>query len=255
MVEYLWESHGAPGHARERVVPTGTLELVVSLVDGRGRIYSADGTVQSVSGAMVSGAYRRPFTFDTHDHASVVGAHLRPGYAGLVLGVPPSKLVDRHVDLDALWGGRAHELREQLRATITTEERFRILEETLISRLSDRRVHPTVPYALEALAHPQARVASIAKSAGISQRTLIEHFTSAVGLTPKRFGRIVRFHRAAALARSGPFDWARVAHESGYYDQAHLIHDFRELAEVTPSDLARASTHVKEHHQLAVLDG
>lgn len=83
---------------------------------------------------------------------------------------------------------------------------------------------------------------------------MIEQFTTAVGLTPKRYGRILRFHRAAALARDGGVAWARVAHECGYYDQAHLIRDFRELAEVTPSELVRVSTHVKERHQLAVLE-
>jgi transcriptional regulator GlxA family with amidase domain len=98
----------------------------------------------------------------------------------------------------------------------------------------------------------QARVREIAKDAGLSQRRLIELFTAAVGLTPKRFGRVLRFHRAAALGRSAAFDWTRVAHECGYYDQAHLIRDFRELAEVTPSDLLSASVHPEERHQLAV---
>jgi len=63
---------------------------------------------------------------------------------------------------------------------------------------------------------------------------------------------VLRFHRATALARSATLDWTRIAHECGYYDQAHLIRDFHELAEVTPSDLSRASAHPQERHQLAV---
>jgi AraC-like DNA-binding protein len=113
-------------------------------------------------------------------------------------------------------------------------------------------VHPAVTYALDVLARPEARVAEIAKCAGLSQRRLIELFTAAVGLTPKRFGRIRRFQRATALARKAALDWTRIAHECGYYDQAHLIRDFRELAEVTPSDLLPAGAHVKEHHHLAM---
>jgi AraC-like DNA-binding protein len=255
LIEYVWASQGAPAHAKERVVPTGTLELVVSLVEGEGRIYDTAGRQQWLSGgAVVSGAYRRPFMFDTREDTSVVGVHLRPGYAGVVLGVPPGELTDRHVDLEALWGRRARELRERLCAATTTEQRFAILEAELASRLDQRRGHPAVTYALDALARPHvgARVGDIAKSAGLSQRRLIELFTAAVGLTPKRFGRVVRLHRATALARSAALDWTRVAHECGYYDQAHMIHDFRELAEVTPSDLMRASAHPKEHHQLAV---
>jgi AraC-like DNA-binding protein len=251
-VEYLWASQGAPDHAKERVVPTGTLELAVSLVDdGRG-ISDDAGAERQFSGALVAGAYRRPFTFDTHEDASVVGVHFKPGCAGVVLGVPAGELTDRHVDLDELWGRRARELRERLCAATTTEQRFAILEAELTSRLDPRHGHPAVRYALDALARPEARVREIAKDTGLSQRRLIELFTAAVGLTPKRFGRVLRFHRAAALGRSAVFDWTRVAHECGYYDQAHLIRDFRELAEVTPSDLLSASVHPEEHHQLAV---
>lgn len=251
-VEYLWASQGAPAHAKERVVPTGTLELFVSLVDGDARTHDLARRHGLFSGAGVSGAYRRPFTFETRENASVVGAHLRPGCAGVVLGVPPGELTDRHVDLEQLWGRRARALRERLCAATTTDQRFAILEAELASRFDGRHVHPAVTYALDALGRPEARVGDIARCAGLTQRRLIELFTGVVGLTPKRFGRILRFHRATALARNAAFDWTRVAHECGYYDQAHLIRDFHELAGVTPSDLIRASLHPKEHHQLAV---
>jgi AraC-like DNA-binding protein len=254
-VEYVWASQGAPAHAKERIVPTGTLELIVILVEGDGRIYDAAGGSRRISGAVVSGAYRRPFCFDTHESASAVGVHFRPGCAGAVLGVPPGELIDRHVDLEALWGRRARELRERLCAATTTHERFAILEAELASRLDERRIHPAVTYALDALGRPEARVGDIARGTGISQRRLIEVFTAAVGITPKRFGRVLRFQRAIALARGAVPDWTRIAHACGYYDQAHLIHDCRELADVTPSDLIRASVHVKEHHQLAVSEG
>jgi AraC-like DNA-binding protein len=253
--EYLWASQGAPAHAKERVVPTGTLELAFSLVEDDGRIYDAPGCGRVFSGAFVAGAYRRPFTFDTRDNASVVGVHLRPGYAGVILGVPVGELTDQHVDLEALWGRRARNLRERLCAATTTQQRFAILEAELAARLDDRHAHPAVTYALDALARPDARVRDIAKSAGRSQRRLIELFTAAVGITPKRFGRVLRLHRAAALARSTAFDWTRIAHECGYYDQAHLIGDFRELADLKPTELSRVSRHPGEHHQLAVLEG
>lgn len=254
-VEYVWASQGAPAHAKERVVPTGTLELAIGLVEGKGRISDADGRAQSFSGALVAGAYRRPFTFDTNENASVVGVHFKPGCAGVVLGLPPSELTDRHVDLDQLWGRRARELHERLCAAETTEQRFAILEAELASRLDRRRAHPAVTYALDVLAGPGARVRDIAKGAGLSQRRLIEVFTAAVGLTPKRFGRVMRLQRATALARRAAFDWTRIAHECGYYDQAHLIRDFRELAGVAPSDLPRVSVHPQEQHQLAVSEG
>jgi AraC-like DNA-binding protein len=254
IVEYVWASQGAPALPRQRVVPTGTLELFVSLVDIEGHDPDAADRDRWFSGASagVAGAYRRPFMFDTHERASVVGVHFRPGQAGVVLGLPPGELMDRHVDLEAIWGRRARELRERLCAATSTSERFAILEAELVSRLDARRVHPAVAYAIDALGRPEARVGDIAKAANLTPRRLIELFTATVGITPKRFGRVHRLHRAIALARSAALDWTRVAHQCGYYDQAHLIRDFRELAEMTPTDLMRASVHVKEHHQLAI---
>jgi AraC-like DNA-binding protein len=256
-VEYLWASQGAPAHAKERVIPTGTVELAVSLVEDRGRIYDHAGRERWLSsGALVSGAQRRPFSFDTREKASIVGVHFRPGCAGVVLGVPAGELSDRHVDLDALWGRRARELRERLLEAATTERRFAILEAELLSRLEPRQApHPAVRYALDGLARPEVRVGDLAKGASLSARRLIQLFTAAVGITPKRLGRVLRFHRATALARRAARDWTRVAHECGYYDQAHLIRDFRELADMTPGELMRAAAHVKEPHQFGMSRG
>lgn len=251
IVEYVWASSGAPAHACERVVPTGTLELFVSLVDDKRRVHGVGGG-GSFSGAGVAGAYRRPFSFETAETASVLGVHFRPGRAAAVLGVPPGELMDQHVDLEALWGRSARELRDRLREARSTPERFAILEAALVARLVPDRVHPTVIHALGALTRPEARVVDVAKHVGLSQRRLIELFTAIVGITPKRFGRVMRFQRATELAQRSSLDWTRVAHECGYYDQAHLIRDFHELADMTPRELSRTSVHAREHHQFAV---
>src|SRR5688500_5467730 len=118
-VEYVWASQGRPAHARERVTPTGTVELFVNLAGDAIRIHDPEGRERSFSGAVVSGAYRRSFTFDTREDASVVGVHFRPGHAGAILGVPAGELIDRHLDLESLWGHRARELRERLCAATT----------------------------------------------------------------------------------------------------------------------------------------
>jgi AraC-like DNA-binding protein len=61
-------------------------------------------------------------------------------------------------------------------------------------------------------------------------------FEQAVGLSPKRFARIVRL-QAALRALSESDNWARVAIDLGYHDQAHFIHDMRELFGATPRQL------------------
>src|SRR5215208_875735 len=190
-VEYMWALRDAPAHSTERIVPSGTLELVVNLHEDALRIYEpTSGSWRRYSGAVVSGAYRRFFVIDARDHASIVGVHFRPGGAWAFLGVPPGELADRHVDSAMLWGRSAIELRERLCTAATTADRFAVLEDALRSHLPTVRPgHPAVPFALGQLARPGASVGEVAKGVQLSRRRFIEVITAEVGMTPKRLSR------------------------------------------------------------------
>jgi AraC-like DNA-binding protein len=256
-VAYYWSLRDAPHHSLERIVPSGTLELVVNLHDDQVRVYDPTGTVcRRLSGAVVSGAYRQYFVIDTRVHASMVGVHFKPGGAAAFLGVAPGELADRHVDLDALWGSAAIALRERLCAASTDRDRFAALEAALLTRMqAHREGHPVVPFALQQLSKPGVTVGEVASDVELSRRRLITVFTAEVGMTPKRLSRVMRFQRAAALVRrSAAPDWARLAVECGYFDQSHLIRDVGEFAGTSPAQLRPAGAHVKELH-LAIAEG
>ncbi len=252
-VEGIWAFSGVASHARECILPTGTLELVINLREDEFRIYDCmDGErFRRFSGAMVSGAYRQPFVIDTLEQAAVMGVHFRPGGASPFLGVPPGALADTHVDLRALWGARARELRERICAAGTMAERFRILEQALLSDLR-RPLAPrqVVRAALDQLGRTGSGVGDVARSVGLSQRRLIEVFSAEVGMPPKLFARVRRFQRALALAARAPGrGWGSVAIAAGYYDQSHLVREFEALGGFSPSQLVRrAGPDVKEHH-------
>jgi AraC-like DNA-binding protein len=73
---------------------------------------------------------------------------------------------------------------------------------------------------------------------GWSHRLLIARYRDVVGLPPKLVARIVRFERLTALlAADGAADWAGAATACGYFDQAHLAREVRELADFTPTEL------------------
>jgi AraC-like DNA-binding protein len=256
-VAYFWALRDAPAHAMERIVPSGTLELVVNLYEDAVPIYDPRSMAwRTYSGAVASGAYQRFFVIDTREHASIVGVHFRPGGAAPFLGVPPGELAGRHVDLETLWGRLAIELREQLCAAATPPERFAVLDRALRSRLSGpRHRHPAVPFALDQLARSGVTVGEVAASVQLSRRRLIEVFTAEVGMTPKRLSRVLRFQRASAMARrDGAPDWGRLALACGYFDQSHLIHDVNDLTGTSPVQLVRTSEQVKDFH-LAVPEG
>jgi len=254
-IQRFWLCSDAPPHRRERILPSGTIELVVNLLDDEIRIYDPahPDRCKRFSGAIVSGTYSRFFVIDPLQHASILGVHFRPGGAFPFLGAPAAELVDAHVDLDTLWGPMARELRERLCAATTPMERFSLVKEALLSRLRrSPEHHGAVPVALGAFERTggDVRVRDVAGLVGLSQRRFIQVFAAEVGLTPKLYSRVRRFQRARALARQAAApDWARVAVDCGYFDQSHLIRDFLEFSGLSPADyLGRHSERVLPNH-------
>src|SRR5262245_44931504 len=148
-VELLWLFEAAPSHARERVLPSGTVELVINLGDRAGDGFNA----------VVAGPHSRFFVLDTSRPISVIGVHFRPGGAFPFLALPLDELRNQHVALDALWGTRATELRERLLAAQGPEARLLLLERLLGSWLHGMRAgHPVVGHALAAFAGGPRRI-------------------------------------------------------------------------------------------------
>src|SRR5262244_3488038 len=230
-IERFWYSSDAPPHQKVRIVPNGTMELVFNLDEDELGIYDTEQprSYKSFSGAFFSGAYARPLFVDTREH--VLGVHFKPGGAFRFLGVPASELANIHVDLEALWGRAAHDLREQLCAAANPAKRFRVLEETLVARLENTwEEHRAVRAALDIFGREagEARTRDLAARFGLSQRHFIKVFSNQVGVTPKQFGRVQRFQRAVELTRSSSKpDWGDIVVACGYFDQSHLIHDFQ----------------------------
>jgi transcriptional regulator GlxA family with amidase domain len=85
-------------------------------------------------------------------------------------------------------------------------------------------------------ADPALRVDQLARELALSERQLRRRFAAAVGISPKRYARTMRIRRAIALARPHR-SWAAIATAAGFYDQAHMIAEFRAVAGATPEAL------------------
>ena len=240
-VDIFWLYEGyEPQPKTERILPTGTLELVINLRQNELRIYDAERpeNCSRLSGAVVSGASGRGFA--PAEEAFIIGVHFKPGGAFPFLGLPAGDLADTHVDLETLWGPSAGRLRERLCEARTSAERFQLLQEALLSRLCHGvEQHYSVSAALEMFGKNQAgpRVRDAAKYLGLSQRRFIQVFKGEVGMTPKLFSRIQRFQQTRTFIQHNPsFNWADLAVDLGYFDQSHFIREFLEFSGLSPTD-------------------
>jgi AraC-like DNA-binding protein len=82
-------------------------------------------------------------------------------------------------------------------------------------------------------------VQRLSDEAGVSRQHFTRVFRDIVGLTPKLYCRLVRFHAGLVCAGCGSaFDWADVAQRLGYADQSHMIAEFKQFSSLTPRQLA-----------------
>jgi AraC-like DNA-binding protein len=171
--------------------------------------------------------------------SDVVGVRLRPDAIPWVLGLPASELRGRVVDLEDVWGRDVERIREALHATPDARGRAALLAGEVASRAAGAAAGT----ASEVRALRRAvdsggggTVGEVARRFGLTHRRLIELFDHAVGLKPKEYQRVRRLRVVLASVRADPRpSWARVAHEAGYFDQAHMANEFRRLTGLTPS--------------------
>jgi AraC-like DNA-binding protein len=186
---WLYEDYEG-SHPRERILPSGTFEMVFNLREDELRVYGASGKdgCRRFSGALMSGPYAGSFMSDAAEEAGILGVHFRPGGAARVLGLPAGDLANTHIDLQAIWGRAASVLRERLCALSEPADRFRLLEQTLLTRLADASAcHGAVRVGLELLTrtHGRAKIRDVARDVELSPRRFIDVFSAEVGSCPQ----------------------------------------------------------------------
>ncbi len=257
-VDSLWYSErGALPHIRERCLPTGCADIVVPLLQDHLIRYDGeqDTHARRLRGAIVQGPSDRFGVRGTEGPSAVVGVHFTPGGAAAFFGGALPGLRNRTELLEDLWGPAASELRERLQAATSPQHALQLLHEHLLQRLRNAApLDPLAAFAIDAFRRDpaRARVEPVQRDSGCTPAQFIRRFEHAVGLTPKRYARVLRFGvLLPSLVRCGPRDWAQVAAGAGYFDQSHLIREFRQLAGMAPGAYAPVQADQPTHVALA----
>ena len=214
-VRCFWTLRDAvPDGRPERIVPDGCCEIIVNRADPfRGRngvqpLHMAVGQLQSHLNIVPTGV------------VDLLAVRFEPGgLYSFMDGAPMNELTERNIEL-------------KLRGVRTLAE----LEATLLARL--RRSDGLVAEAARRIRRARGGVVvhRLARDLGVSERGLERAFAREVGLPPKRLARIERFQGVVrTVEATASLAWAAMAVECGYYDQAHLIRDFKHFAGVSPT--------------------
>ena len=244
VVTTMWFGEGHVTYQRDRILPTGQSQLLINLGPPQYRIDPAppERRVPFVD-VWYSGLHQGPIDTEAPHGNALLGVAFSARGSYPWLGPQLEGLADRIIALADALGDGVLALRERLLNTPDTAERFAIVEQWLIARLSPRQaVHPAVRWAVDGMAARGGKVpvARLATQTGYTRKHLAGLFVRQVGLTPKALCRIHRFRGAVALLDgASQVPWAALADQCGYYDQSHLINDFRAFSGLSPVELLR----------------
>jgi len=245
-IECFWRHRTAERVPAFRVLPDGCMDLLFEAQPNR--VGDSDlRIIGTMTRAQTTGFPARHLTF---------GVRFHPGMAPRALRLPPAaELLDVHLTFENVVGApAARRLRDQLNHRPTPANFIATIE----SSLGDPRSPDPADQALAWLTqnHGQVPIDELADAASLSPRQFRRICMQRTGLSPKHLARILRFRHAAQQAGRAPLallhvakapapaqareanpgpDWAQVALDCGYYDQSHLINDFRTFAGASPA--------------------
>jgi AraC-like DNA-binding protein len=231
-VELIWYARGQIDHARELIAPTGSTVAAVILGAPIRQTPAAGPPFLATTGFLI-GPHDRPIVNEPTAETHCLGVVTTPVGCRAVLGLEPADLRGR------VTGWRpAHRLRDELHGPPT--ELLRQVERTLT--VGDTRGADRCARAVAALEEaPTRSIAEIADELGVSHGHLDREFSRVVGLAPRTLARILRVRRLLEhIDVHGQIGWTELAASLGWFDQAHLIRDFKRHTGVTPSQYQAA---------------
>ena len=232
-IECFWTLDGdgpEPDTPPERILPDGCVELILNA--GERFLQHTDRGPTLQPRHFLVGQMTGPILISPTGRVELLGIRFHPGGTAPFLRMPMNEVTNQVTELGALSGDLEREL-SSISHDVTA------VESALIRRLR-RGTHESPAMQLASRIVDAAGLVSVdqlANDAGISNRQLERRFLREVGVGPKLLSRILRFQQVFRAVERFDAAWASIAVECGYYDQAHLIRDFRQFAQQTPSVL------------------
>ena len=267
---YFASSSNLRTTVQERHLPSAEVPLLLNFGAPHRRLDAVgSGEWTARNGVWVVGLHNRHQLTTAAGERHFMVVRFTPMGAHLFLGLPMHLIANEAVDLELIDPALAHALVSRIGAAGSWTDRFSAMESLIAERLTDADIPASIAFAWRRLVAADGRVAlgSLASDVGCSHRTLIARFQTCVGFPPKTIARLLRFNRVVRsldrLNRTranepagkpyietkqpedrlvGAIQWADLAADSGYVDQAHLIKDFREFAGSTPNAFLRQVT-------------
>jgi AraC-like DNA-binding protein len=246
-VECFWTLEGSENipFEPERVLPDGCAEIILNFGD---RFVQHQGDKRKIQPLhFLVGQITSPMLISPTGRVELIGIRFHPGGTAPFFRVPLSELTNRYVELEVLSKPLAKRVAEKVESLLTLQQKIDALEAILTHSIDLKRLDNSVLFLANNIVSSGGVISvdDLATSAGLSNRQLERRFLRSVGVSPKVLCRILRFQQVFRVVETDPA-WATLAVGCGYYDQAHLIRDFRQFADQTPAALFDSQSALSE---------
>jgi AraC-like DNA-binding protein len=244
-VKCFWslEAPAATVAEKQRIVPDGCMEMIFHYGDLYEQ-FNEDGTAITQSRCFVFGQITKPLDIAPTGVTGIIAARFHPDGFLPFSDIPVQQMENKATELQEIFGLKDYSFEEAVLQAATNEERIQLITSFLISKLQTAEVRDRITqFGIDALLHSngQMNVQELSEALQINRRQLERKFSSVIGLSPKQLSKMIRLQNTFRMMGQKHFtNLTSLAYESGYYDQAHFIKEFKEFTGVSPKEFYAA---------------
>ncbi|MFC2124862.1 DUF6597 domain-containing transcriptional factor [Bacteroidota bacterium] len=233
-----------------RIVPCGLMELTFHLGD----VPKVNNYQLSLpDNALISGQLNEYYEIDVSGHLSMFSVTFQPQGAMMFFDLPLIELFNQNIPLRFLQKELVEEVESGLFKATSFSQKIKIIEKYLIRQLHEnikehkgQRINDSIRKISQSLG--KISIGELASNACLSRKQYERIFTESIGISPKRFLKIVRFQNVIYQRQlSHKSNLTTLAYECGYFDQSHMINDFKMLSGKTPSQYFREGEAISDY--------
>ncbi len=220
----------------EKIIPDGYPELIFHYGD----LYKIDinGFWELQGNNLLAGQIKNHFFLENTGKRKVFGIKFQPWALTTLFDLNMGYLTNKVVEVPDEVLKTIQPIKELSVSQLSFQKKVEKMEDWFAAFISEQRfTNHSGQKAIEMIILSQGKVElkTIHNELGISERSLERYFKKHVGLSPKYFSRIIRFSNIFKIVQGDVWDWADIFFKAGFYDQSHLIKNFKEFTGEDPS--------------------
>lgn len=191
--------------------------------------------------SLVSGQLKGAYNLHISNNLKLFSITFQPLGASLFFSIPMNEFCDRNVPLRFVEAEFCDRMENELFEADSFDQKVAVAEKLLLKQLYKNETEHELKRIARSIElvnqnHHEAVLRELAGKACLSTKQFERVFNKVVGISPGRYLRIVRFQYAIYLKQMNrQISLTALAHDAGYFDQPHMIHEFRKLSGMTPS--------------------